>query len=112
MDRNHSGAIAISADIYDADKKLIARLKNNQFVVNPNKVSSMPLRPDQSTLIILDEQGREVLKARYLNAHAFKITGILTIPETGNVVNLDHLPFDNICLGSNGMTDEGMLIDF
>jgi hypothetical protein len=94
IDRNQDGSVNLSMDIRSEDGKIIARLSKNEFVVNQNNYLSMK-RPDRSSLIIVDQYGNEVLRARYLNRRAFRVTGRLN--SAGRTVDLSDSYIHNIC---------------
>jgi hypothetical protein len=90
-------------DIRSSDGKIIARLDGNGFVVNEHNSLAMK-RVDLSSLIVEDEYGREVLNARYLNPHAFRLTGVLQYPGVGPI----HIPLGPVffvCTEGAGKTD-------
>lgn len=103
LDKSTDGRIAPILDIKSPDGKIVVRMNNDDgFVVNPNNALEFR-RPDVSSLIVIDQYGREVLNARYLNRQAFKLTGIFTIPGYGSVP-LEDPNMGNSCyeMGANG----------
>ncbi len=107
LDRSSDGSSAtVLMDIRGADRKLIARLNRDGFVVNRNNFLEM--KKDNSSLTIVDEYGTEVLSVRYLNAHAFIINAVLDSPTLGPV-SLTRRNMTGVCLSNAGNID--MLID-
>jgi len=96
MNRNADHSLSLSLDVRSADGKIIARLDGNVFMVNQNNYLSME-RKDRSSLSVTAQDGREVLHARYLNRHAFKLSAYLI--SDGRTVDLSAIPISNVCLG-------------
>jgi hypothetical protein len=76
VDRGESG-VQIDADVFDDQGNLSARVENNEFHLIPGQVSYQK-RPDRSTLIAYDRQGKELLRIRYLNPKVLQIRGVFT----------------------------------
>ena len=74
IDRNKN-AIAVSADIWSEDGKIMASIETNRFRINPNRIAYFDT-PDPHTLIVTDERKTQVLFIRYLNPTTVKITGV------------------------------------
>ena len=90
IEKDPRGRIALTIDIRSRDGKIIARIKKNEFTVNQNNILSMK-RPDRSTLIVIDQEGIEAVRLRYLNAYAIRFSGALYIPNRrGRVVIGEH----------------------
>lgn len=103
LDRANDGSIGVVMDIRSRDRRIIARLSPNGFVVNKNNFLEM--RKDRSSLIVVDEYGNEVLNARYLNPNAFVLKGLLTYPDR-NPIPLSFAPrMRHICLSNAGSID-------
>jgi hypothetical protein len=65
--------IQISAKIFSEDRRIIAKIVNNEFYINPNNYFRRE-RPDKYTLIVYDQQDRMILYIRYLNSSAINNT--------------------------------------
>lgn len=103
LDRASDGSIGVVMDIRSKDRRIIARLSPNGFVVNKNNFLEM--RKDRSSVVVIDEYGNEVLNAHYLNRNAFVLKGILTYPDR-NPVPLSLAPrVRHICLANAGSVD-------
>ncbi len=89
IDRTSSGEVTLSLDIRSADGKLIVRIRNNRFQINKNNYFSMK-RPDRSTLVVYDQNGAEVLNARFPNPHAFRLSA--KIHSSGAFLDTDNIP--------------------
>lgn len=99
LDKN--GGIEVNADIRSPDMKLIAKLRQNRFDVNPNEIFTKE-RPDFSTLRVTDSYGNEVLRIRFLNPHTISVTGVLFYPGVAPIII--SLPrVSNFCFGNNGI---------
>jgi hypothetical protein len=80
-----NGNIAISANINSKDGRVIAVLKDNEFIVNPNNILRKE-NPDFSTMTIYDQYNDVVLSIRNLNS---RVIGMLaTIRFHGQVVEI------------------------
>jgi hypothetical protein len=75
VDRTPEGYLTLSVDITSDDRRIIARIQNNVLTVNRLNVLSKK-RVDKSSLIVVDQRGKEVLNARYSNPHVFRFNGI------------------------------------
>lgn len=96
MDRNPDHSLNLSLDVRSKDGRIIARLDRNVLTVNQNNYLSME-RKDLSSLSVTDQEGRQVLNARYLNRQAFKLSAYLI--SDGRTVDLSTIPISGICLG-------------
>lgn len=98
--------LAISAKVFSTDGKIVADIEDNEFQVNHLNYFKVK-RPDRSTFIIYDQQGRAVLNVRYLNPQAIKVSGIFQAPQSIPIVIDERLrlrQFDKLttmCLGNN-----------
>jgi hypothetical protein len=100
VDREKDESIDIIMDVRSTDGKIIARLNRDGFVVNQNNYLEMK-RPDEHSLIVVDQYGTEVLNVRYLNRQAIKLTGVVNYPGRGPI-NLDFIGPRNICSEMKG----------
>ena len=80
-----SHGAAVSADFFDSDGKIVARLQTNHFVVNRNNHFSLD-RPDKSTLRVWDQEGKKSLDVRFETPYLIKLTGRLRFPNGKEVV--------------------------
>lgn len=80
IDKEESGRIAVTMDIFGPDGKIIARIEKNHFTVNPNNYFDTKIEEDGSTLQVWDQSGREVLFISYLNSCAIKVRALLYFP--------------------------------
>ncbi len=79
------GGIEVNADIHSPDMRLVAKLRNNHFEINPNEIFTKE-RPDFSTLRITDSYGNAVLNVRFMNPHTLSVTGVLFYPGVPPIV--------------------------
>ncbi|MGA2629531.1 MAG: hypothetical protein ABSG54_04885 [Terriglobia bacterium] len=84
LHKKEDGSVALSMDVLSADGKVIARIEKNEFTVNVNNVLRWR-RTDLSTLWVEDQNGNQVLKARYLNQKAIKVEAVLNLPGVPTV---------------------------
>jgi len=68
----NSGNLAISVDMRDQSNRVAFRIDKNGIV---NRSQLIVLRPDKSTLLLQDEYGKEVFRARYRNPQVFEVNG-------------------------------------
>ena len=73
INRGPSG-LQVSAKIFSEDLRIIAKIVNNEFFLNPNNYFRRE-RPDKHTIIIYDQKDRMALYIRYLNYSAVKLLG-------------------------------------
>ena len=71
--RPGSSDIYLSVDFRDQRNRILIQVNQNGIIQGTYNL--WVLRPDKSTLLIEDDQGREFFRATYLNPHAFKISG-------------------------------------
>jgi hypothetical protein len=95
MDRNADGSLNLTLDVRSSDGRIIARLQHNGFVINQNNYLSME-RKDRSSLLVKDQHGNEVLSARYMNPHAFRLSAYFV--SEGRSVNIEDVPIHGVCL--------------
>lgn len=82
-----SGNITVTLDVFGADGKIVASIERNQFTVNPNNYFKM-VKPDPSTLRVVDQYNKEVLNVRYLNRHAIKLEALLYYPGLDDPIEI------------------------
>jgi hypothetical protein len=71
IDRSPSGALELLINVMAADGRVIVRLDQRGAFIPSNRL--FILKPDASTLIVQNEFGQDLINARYLNPHAFRI---------------------------------------
>ena len=103
LERTDDGGIAVVVDIRSSDGKIVARLNRDGFLVNEHNSLEMK-RIDKSSLVVEDEYGKEVLNARHLNKHAFRLTGILQYPGM-NPIHIPFAPHFSACSSNAGSSD-------
>lgn len=105
LDRK-DGSLTVSAKILSEDMRIIAELRENRFYINPNNYFRRE-RPDPHTLVVYDQQGRQVLNVRYMNKRSIKILGSFHSPGRPSIViQEDHqviggLMMSRNCFGNN-----------
>jgi hypothetical protein len=75
-----STGLAISADIFSTQGKLIGKLRKNGYTVAGDKKLVVEKTGDLSTLVVHDEQGTELLYVRYVNSGAIRVRGVFSCP--------------------------------
>jgi len=73
VDRDRRGLVLRVLRIFDDSNRIIARIDEDGFWVEPYTRSK---RPDRSTLVIYDRTDTEVLRVSLLNRRAVEITGV------------------------------------
>jgi phosphate starvation-inducible membrane PsiE len=110
MEKNENGELAVTMDIFDSDPKprLIARIEQNRFRINPNNYFDVKQSQDGSRLEVVDQQGTEVLDIRYLNKHAVRIKAVLYFPGVSDPLIIGdadltwrHASFHGNCAGDS-----------
>jgi hypothetical protein len=74
-------AIAIGVKIFGGDGRIVAEIRDNEFSINPNNYFRKE-RPDNSTLIVYDQEDRKVLDVRFLNSNTVRFSGVLNYPHS------------------------------
>jgi hypothetical protein len=108
LDRSEDGSITVTMDVRSSDGRIIALLNKDGFVVNRNNYLKM--RKGKSNLIVIDENGDEVLNANYVNRQVFSLNGTLHYP--GVSVPLQATGSGN-CMAAlgNGTIDTDIVMD-
>ena len=78
ISRDQNGLL-ISAIVHSLDDKIIAKIINNEWVLNPNNYFRKNF--DKSALEVTDEYDIPVLQVEYLDASRIKIGGIFHLEE-------------------------------
>ena len=100
------GGIAITSMIFSADTRIVAKITDNKFDINPSNYFRRE-RPDHHTLEVFDQHDQRILYVRYLNSSTMKILGtfhttkgIILVNE--NEVTLPGGPhLSKYCFGNN-----------
>lgn len=95
--RQGDGSILLFFEIRSSDGRIIVKF-NGTFQINPNNIMEMK-RDDRSSLRIVDQYGNEVINARYLNPHAFAISGRLNYGGAIVPIAMPHV--SGICVNSS-----------
>jgi hypothetical protein len=106
IDKSETGALLVSINLTAPDGRIVARINKNSLTVNP--ASTLIITRDRSSLLMQDQYGHDVINARYLNTHAFSITG--EIPHTGGNIQLP-IPMLGGCIKSTGKIATAVNID-
>ncbi|MDR3560724.1 MAG: hypothetical protein P4N59_04690 [Negativicutes bacterium] len=105
--------IQISAEVYSRDKRIIARIHNNKFDINPNNY--FRIEQDPHTLTVFDQENDMVLSVHFANAHAVKVTGRFAMPNGRTLLVKDEgalvMP-NNISIGGNCFEGVAILFKF
>jgi hypothetical protein len=98
--------MTVSAKVFSRDGRIVAQTIDNEFFINPNNFFRRE-RPDKSTLVVYDQEDRQVLRVRYLNSSAIRILGIFNFPGISPVIiDEDQLVLSgrvvsHFCFGNN-----------
>jgi hypothetical protein len=91
--------IAVNAKVYSRDGRIVAEIRDNEFFINPNNYFRRERR-DAHSLVVLDQNGHNVLDVSFLNPRAIRFSGIFNHPERPVVISPDAGLFKNsICFG-------------
>lgn len=77
--KRDSNGLLISAIIHSLDGKVIAKIQNNEWVLNPNNYFRKNF--DKSALEVIDEYDIPVLQVEYLDGNNIKMGGIFHLGE-------------------------------
>jgi len=77
--RAKDGGLLISAIIHSLDGKVIAKIQNNNWVLNPNNYFRKNF--DKSALEVIDEYDIPVLQVEYLDGNNIKMGGVFHLEE-------------------------------
>jgi len=100
VNRDSQGFIAVRLEIRSEDGRIIVLMADNGFVINQNNYLQME-RPNKSTLAVMDQTGKQVIFARYLNPHVLVLEGEVSVPGHGNIP-LQLTNFHRSCIGVAG----------
>jgi hypothetical protein len=76
-------------EMFDLNKKLVAKIKNNKSILIPKNYSRKERSTDRSTLTLYDDYDKEILYVDYLNDQTILIRGIFTGPNGTTIVAND-----------------------
>lgn len=96
-----STGIEVGADLFDANGKLIARVRKNAISAIQGEHSSVTRDGDLSTLIIRDQDKREILYIRYLNPFTLRMRGIFGCHGHALVAIKDNEPIPGMIATEN-----------
>jgi hypothetical protein len=102
-----NGSLSVSAQVTSSDGRTIARIEDNQWVVNPNNILTK-MNSDISSMVIIDQYSKRVLNVKFMNERLIKIYILFRYGEheiefNENGVFIDHHPrMSNICLETPG----------
>ena len=77
-------------EMFDLNKKLVAKIKNNKSVLVPNNYGHKERSTDRSTLSLYDDYDKEILHVEYLNDNTVLIRGVFTGPNGTTIVVDDN----------------------
>jgi hypothetical protein len=99
LDRNKSGNITLTAEVFSADGKILTDVFKNAFTINKNNIFRME-RPDDSTLKIVDQNNEQALYMRYLNKTELKFEAKLYYRDYGDIDAFDRIR--DLCISRVG----------
>ncbi|MDT5140663.1 MAG: hypothetical protein QOD58_4925 [Mycobacterium sp.] len=88
MERTPTG-VKVGADLYDADGKLITRIRDKEIHAISGPNSSIERNGDLSTLIVKDGSGAEILFLKYLNQTTIRLRGVFGCPGHATITIKD-----------------------
>jgi hypothetical protein len=88
LDKRQDGRIALFIDVRDREGRIAVRVDKDGFFLHPG-ANLFARHPDESSVVIQDEFGTDVLSVRYANPRAWVVTGSLTIGPQFGCVNGD-----------------------
>ncbi len=99
-----TNTLALMMEVRSIDNRIIVKMDKSGFTVNPNNYFKMD-RPDRTSLVVFDQEGRRVLNARYVNRGTFLIDGMLNIPGAG-MVDIGFKNISNNCFAAQAFTSD------
>jgi len=79
VNKEPDGSLAITLDVFSQDGRIVTRIEDGKFLINPN--NALPnKRKDASSLQVFDQYGTQVLNMQYLNRQAIWIDAVLHYP--------------------------------
>jgi hypothetical protein len=90
--------LSIAADLFDADGKLIANIKDNTFHALSGNHASIERDNDLSKIIIKDGSGKEILNIHYMNKSTVRVRGIFGCPGHALVPVKDGEPIPRVMM--------------
>src|SRR5438128_1396743 len=106
INRQPDGSIGLDAKVVSSDGRIIAEIKNNEFIINPNNYLQKQ-RNSHSALAVRDQYGQTVLDARYLNRSAFLVSHFIVYVKTGDVAELAPSVAPGMCFGNGDSNGKG-----
>jgi hypothetical protein len=76
---SREGGILISAIVQSLDGRIVAKIQNNEWVLNPKNYFRRNF--DKSALEVIDEYDTPVLQVDYIDPNSLRIGGILRLEE-------------------------------
>jgi hypothetical protein len=112
MDKDSSGAVSVSMDVYDKDHDIVAIIDKNSFQVASSVFKFSRDNRLSDLRVIIRHDKEEVLHIRYINPHAISITGVFhtktdTLRVNANAVYLNDqiIGIQHVCSGGNNFPD-------
>ncbi len=110
--------IGVDADLTSEDGKISVQIRDNRFVVNPN--NTFNVTGDQSTLIVHNDRGVEVLNVRFSNETTVRINAIFYPGPPGVRLEVNERGLKAIGVEDGGLSVDnscffrrpGMVVDF
>jgi hypothetical protein len=99
INRDSKGRLSLTAEIFDHSGNLVAEIHNNIFRINKLNYFEFD-HPDNSTLWVRDQRGKEVLNIRYQDPESVRITAMI-YAEDGELI---HITKDKVLLPNGGLT--------
>lgn len=98
----------VSATVIREDGRIVAKIVDNMYSINPNNYFQSPIRIDKSTISVRDKDGSLALKASYLNENSFEILGRFEVPGYPPLlVAPDKIEVQGIEIGGNTSSNNG-----
>jgi len=110
IEQSNSGEVLKSAILRSSDERLVARIENNQFRINPNNYFALT-RPDRHTLTVVDQEGNRSFHVRYLNPQAISFIGTFRSPgHQPIVIGEDEMQYRSMTMRGNCFGGSGTII--
>jgi len=104
--RRTNRGLALSCKVFSRDGRIVSRIRDNIFDVNPNNYFRLERR-DRHSLVVYDQADRQVLSVRFLNPSTMYLLGDYQVPGHPVVVigpeetRIGGVTLSRNCFGNN-----------
>jgi hypothetical protein len=92
------GGLSVTANLFDANGRLTAVIKNNEFRALLGDGSHIERGHDLAQISVIDKTGKEILYVRYLNKASVRVRGQFGCPGHSVIPVKDNEPIPNVIM--------------